>query len=120
MSPDRQATLLAYCRLEAEELTPDEAELLESMYQAAVAYMDQAGVSEPEPGSPRRRQYDLCVNCLTLDAWDRRSMSTSSALTDNPGFRRTLNQLKMTEPISASLNGAVSDSDTAPGSGGDR
>ncbi len=43
---------MAYCRID--ELTPEEAPVFEMIVQAAVAYMMQAGVSEPEEGTPRR------------------------------------------------------------------
>lgn len=43
---------------------------------------------------------------MVLDAWDRRDMTEASGQnTENPAFRRVLNQLKLTE-------GMVSDSDT--------
>jgi len=105
---ERKAGLLAYCRID--ELTPGEETLLEALYDAAVGYMTQAGVREPETGTPRRAQYDLCVNYLVLDSWDRRDVSFVGTIqTDNPAFRRLLNQLKLTEPD-------VSESDTsAPG-----
>ncbi len=105
---ERKASLLAYCRID--ELTPEEETLLEALYDAAVGYMTQAGVREPEEYTPRRAQYDLCVNYLVLDSWDRRDMTfVGTASAENLGFRRRLNQLKFTE-----LD--VSDSDTsAPG-----
>lgn len=91
---------MAYCRID--ELAPGEESVLDGMYQAAVSYMEQAGVSEPEEGTPRRGQYDLCVNALVLDSWDRRGTMDSGKgtyqVTDNISFRRTLNQLKLTEP----------------------
>ena len=56
----RKTALLAYCRID--ELDAGEAVLLESLYAAAVAYMEQAGVSEPgarktpkTPKTPLRR-----------------------------------------------------------------
>ena len=101
---DRAAELIAYCRIDP----PNESEmkLLEGMYQDAVSYMTQAGVSEPVSGSARLAQYNTCINALVLDAWDNRSIQTGDkALTDNPAFRRRLNQLKLTEPV-------VSESDT--------
>ena len=71
-----------------------------------MSYMEQAGVSEPEGETPRRAQYDLCVNYLVLDGYDRRDVTiTGTIVSDNPMFRRMLNQLKLTEP-------AVSESDT--------
>ena len=107
---ERKAALLAYCRID--ELEPGEEVLLEAMYDAAVNYMAQAGVSEPEEGTSRRAQYDLCVNYLVLDSWDRRDVSiTGTIVADNPAFRRLINQLKLTEPD-------VSNSDTSgPGEG---
>lgn len=93
----RKSSLLAFCRLD--ELSPEEELLLEVLYCASVGYMTQAGVQEPPAHTPRRAQYDLCVNYLVLDSWDRRDVSfvgTSSA--ENGAFRRLLNQLKLTEP----------------------
>lgn len=99
----RKAGLLAFCRLD--ELSPGEDELLETLYDAAVGYMDQAGVREPPEGTPRRAQYDLCVNYLVLDSWDRRDVSiTGTIVADNPAFRRRMNQLKLTEPDVSNLD----------------
>lgn len=57
------------------------------------------GIGEPQEGTPRRAQYDLCVNHLVLDGYDRRGATVSgSALEDNPVFRRMIVQLKLTEP----------------------
>lgn len=107
MTEEQRAALLAYCRID--ELTAAEEPVLEGMYQAAVSYMDQAGVSEPEADTPRRGQYDLCINAMVLDAWDRRGSASeggsSHSVTENPSFRRTLNQLKLTEPVSNSDTG---------------
>lgn len=106
----RQAALLAYCRVNAEETA--EVALIEALYDDAVGYMARAGVAEPGPDSDRRGSYDLCVNYLVLDAYDRRDMTiTGTIVAENPAFRRRLNQLKMTEPVAA----AVSNSDTGGG-----
>lgn len=106
MTKERRAALLAYCRID--ELAPDEEPVFEGMYQAAVGYMDQAGVSEPADGTLRRGQYDLCVNALVLDAWDKRGTTSGGLKTytavDNPSFRRMLNQLKLTEPDVSKLD----------------
>ena len=93
---EKLAGLLAYCRIDE----PDETELalLDTLYDAAVGYLDNAGVSQPEAGTPRVAQYDLAVNYLVLDAYDRRDAATSGALSDNPAFRRLIVQLKLTEP----------------------
>ena len=98
-----KARLLAYCRIDA--LEEGEDLLLQGFYDAAVSYMEQAGISEPEEGTPRRAQYDLCVGALVLDAYDRRGAETDGSINDNPALRRMIVQLKLTEPV-------VSDSDT--------
>ena len=96
-----KARLMAYCRIDA--LEEGEDTLLEGLYQAAVNYMADAGIGEPQEGTPRRAQYDLCVNHLVLDGYDRRGATVSgSALEDNPVFRRMIVQLKLTEPVSDS------------------
>ncbi len=100
----RRQTLTAYCRLD--ELEAGEESLLASMYDAAVAYMTQAGVAEPPDGTPRRGQYDLLVNALVLDSWDRRDLTIAGTITtDNPALRRMLDQLKLTEPVPESGTG---------------
>lgn len=100
----RKAALLAYCRID--ELESSEVALLETLYDAAVAYMDQAGVSKPKEGTPRRSQYDLAVNYLVLNSYDQRDTAiTGTIVSDNPAFRRIMNQLKLTEHV-------VSESDT--------
>lgn len=97
----RKAELLAYCRIDAVET--GEAALIQTLYDSALGYMDQAGVSEPAAGTPRRAQYGLCVNYLVLDAYDRRDMTiTGTTVAENPAFRRIMNQLKLSEPVSES------------------
>lgn len=99
-----KSRLMAYCRIDT--LEDGEELLLQGLYEAAVSYMEQAGVSEPEAGTPRRAQYDLCINALVLDGYDRRGVQTEGSVSDNPQLRRMIVQLKLTEP-------AVSESDTA-------
>lgn len=90
---------MAYCRIDA--LEEGEETLLQGLYEAAVSYMEQAGISEPEQGTARRAQYELCVNYLVLDGYDRRDVTiTGTIVSDNPAFRRMLTQLKLTEPVS--------------------
>ena len=97
MDAARFAQLLAYCRLDAEELSEADKVLLEGMYDSAVSYMTQAGVPVPESGTPRRAQYDQVVNSLVLSTWEQRgSQSEGIDLTENPVFRRQLVQLKLT------------------------
>ena len=97
LSDERRKSLLAYCRIDVEE--DGESALLQTLYDAAVAYMATAGVSEPEAKTDRRAQYDLCVNALVLDAYDRRDKTiTGTIVASNPVFGGMLVQLQVTEP----------------------
>ena len=99
MDEARKAGLLAYCKLSELADEPEVQMLIPALYDAAVGYMENAGVSLPEEGTPRASQYDLCVNYLVLDAWERRETSmVATVVSDNPAFRRLINQLKLTEP----------------------
>lgn len=101
LSEERRKSLLAYCRIE--EPTEEELLTLEGLYDAAVGYLEGAGVAEPQEGTARRAQYDLCVNYLVLDGYDRRDVTIPGTIVaDNPAFRRLINQLKLTEPVSNS------------------
>lgn len=104
----RRAQLLAYCKLTEFADDPEVEALIGAFYGAAVAYLAQAGISYPPEGSFRRAQYDLCVNALVLDNWDKREITVSGAVGENPAFRRMINQLKLTEP-----SGIVSNLDTS-------
>ncbi len=93
------ASLLAYCKLTELADDPEVQALIPVLYESAVGYLANAGVSQPLPGTPRAAQYDLCVNYLVLDAWERREVTITGTITaDNPAFRRLINQLKLTEP----------------------
>ena len=106
---ERWDSLLDYCKLTELKGDPEVQRLIPIFYQDAVGYMAGAGIAEPAEDTPRRAQYDLCINALVLDAWDHRDMTEpSNQVTENPAFRRRLNQLKFSE-------GTVSDSDTVDG-----
>lgn len=95
----RRDALLAYCHLTELADEPEVKTLIPVLYQAAVEYMTNAGVSQPEDGTGRAALYDLCVNYLVLDGWERRETSVvATVVSDNPAFRRYINQLKLTEP----------------------
>ena len=95
LSEARRASLLAYCRIE--EPTAEELLTLEGLYDAAVGYLEQ--------GTPRRAQYDLCVNFMVLRDFDLREATiTGTIVNDNPAFRRLLTQLKLTEPDVSNLD----------------
>lgn len=97
LTKERQSGLLAYCRIE--EPTEEELLTLETLYNAAVGYLEEAGVSLPPEGTPRRAQYDLCVNFMVLRDFDLRDATiTGTIVADNPAFRQLITQLKLTEP----------------------
>ena len=100
LNGERLASLLAYCRIE--EPTAEELLTLEGLYDAAVGYLERAGVAEPEEGTTRRAQSDLCVNFMVLRDFDLRDAEVSGTITDNPAFRRLITQLKLSEPVSDS------------------
>lgn len=91
------ASLLAYCKLTELADDPEVQALIPVLYQAAVGYLADAGVFQPPLGTPRAAQYDLAVNYMVADGWDRRDM-TGGAERDNLVFRRLINQLKRTQP----------------------
>lgn len=98
LTPERQSALLAYCHLTELADEPEVQTLIPALYDAAVGYMDNAGVAQPEEGTSRAAQYDLCVNYLVLDSWERREVSmVATVVAENPEFRQKLNQLKQTE-----------------------
>ncbi|MCI7473670.1 MAG: head-tail connector protein [Clostridiales bacterium] len=97
LTDERRASLLAYCRIE--EPTQEELLTLETLYNAAVAYLEGAGISLPTEGTPRRAQYDLAVNFMVLRDFDLRDATiTGTIVADNPAFRRLITQLKLSEP----------------------
>ena len=108
LSDERREALLAYCRLTELQDDPEVQVVIPALYEAAVGYMDQAGISLPEVGTPRAAQYDLSDNARVLDRWDHRDMKEPSASSvENVAFRRMMNQLKLTDPLLG-----VSDLDT--------
>lgn len=98
LTPERRASLLAYCKLTELADDPEVQTLIPALYGAAVGYMANAGINVPELGATCAAQYDLCVNYLVLDAWERRETAmVATVVADNPAFRRIINQLKWTE-----------------------
>lgn len=103
LTEDRLTALLAYCKLSEFADDPEVQALIPVFFSAAVGYMTQAGISLPPEGSPRRAQYDLCINHMVLNSWENRETSYVGTVTvDNPAFRRMVTQLKLTETGSAS------------------
>lgn len=100
LTEERWATLLAYCRVTGEELEAGEVALMEECFWAAVGYMTGAGISYPAGDRPRQAQYNMVVNALVLDAWDKRDATLmATVVAENPVLRRTMTQLKLSEPV---------------------
>lgn len=97
LTEERKASLLAYCKLTELADDPEVQALIPALYEAAVGYLANAGVAVPDSGTARAALYDLVVDALVLDGWERREATiTGTTVTDNPVFRRRLNQLKWT------------------------
>lgn len=106
LTEERKAALLAYCKLTELADDPEVEVLIPAFYEAAVGYMDGAGVTEPQEGTARRAQYDLCVNAMVLDSWEHRDLKEpASQVSENVVFRRTINQLKLTEVSNLNTEG---------------
>ena len=75
LTEERKAALLAYCKLTELADDPEVEAMIPAFYEAAVGYMDGAGVTEPKEGTARRAQYDLCVNAMVLDSWEHTEVS---------------------------------------------
>ena len=107
LTEERLAVLLAYCKLTEFSDDPEVETVIPMLYDAAVGYMEGAGIRAFATGTTQAAQYDLLVNAMVLDAWDRRDMIiTGTIVANNPAFRRMLGQLKH-------VSAAGSDSDTA-------
>ena len=101
LTEQRKALLLAYCRLDPDDLSREEHLLLEEFYASAMDYMeDPCGVSVPSAAG-RLAAFDRIVNAMVLDAWETRGAQTNGFTpTENPAIRREINRLKETEPVS--------------------
>lgn len=94
MTQERQAALLAYCKLEEFSDDPASMALLNTFRLAAEEYL---GINEPM-SEGRRAMRDLVVNAITLDLWEHRDMKEPiSQVTENKTLRHMINQLKLTE-----------------------
>lgn len=105
ISEERLTSLLAYCKLLELRDDPEIQMTIPVLYASAVEYLAGAGVPEPPEGTGRRAMFDLVVNYLVLDAFDRRELTVSEAsLKENPVYRSMKNQLKWTAPIVSNLD----------------
>ena len=93
--------VLAYCR----EPEPDDWAMLalNQAWDSAAAYLEGAGVARPQPDSPRATLWLSVMLAMVLDEYDQRGAQFESGkLQDNAGFRRKLNQLKLSDTVSSS------------------
>lgn len=98
---DELAACMRYMRVEDTEEEPAVLAVLLS----AREYLAGAGVAVPAAGSSRRSLYDTAAHALALDYYEQRGgVLERASVTDNPAFRRTLNQLKLTEPPVSELD----------------
>ena len=98
MDAARLMLLAAYCKIDLS--VPEDKLLAERMYWSAVGYMNGAGVALPPAGTPRRAQYDQVVDAMVLDAWDNRgNQALVNPPSENPAFRKLINQLKQVKPV---------------------
>lgn len=105
LTDERKDSLLSYCKLTELADDPEVEALIPAFYEAAVGYMEGAGITEPQEGTARRAKYDLCVNAMVLDSWDHRDMKEpGSQVAENVAFRRRLNQLKFSEGTASNLD----------------
>ena len=88
-----KASLMAYCHLD--DLGPEDEALLETLYAAAVEYMNGADVPELAADDPWLPIYHLVVFALVNDAWDNRRSTVTGQLFQNPVWTRMKNQLKL-------------------------
>lgn len=110
LDPEELSAAKAYMRIEGE----DEDSLVMSDVLAARTYLEEAGVSLPAKDSGRRALYDLACYALALAYYERRE-TTGAALEDNPAIRRTINQLKLTEPPVSKLDTGGSEGEKGHG-----
>lgn len=92
----RAAEIADYCRVDADDAQ------LPALIAAAEGYMLSGVCGEPEPGSPRAEIWVQCVKYLVLDLYDRRDMTVSGELVDNPAFQRMKNLLKFSNATALS------------------
>lgn len=77
-----------YCRIDG----GFEDELLLSLIDAAKAYLDNAGVPEPEGDVPI---YDLAVKALVLEFYEHRGLTESGGMSSIRGLDNAIVQLKL-------------------------
>lgn len=96
LTPEELAAAKAYMKVDDDN---DDVVVTQCVI-AAREYMKGAGIALPPSGMPRRASYDICAHRMALDDYDERLGIVHAKAEENPAFRRRLNQLKLTEPVS--------------------
>lgn len=87
------AEIADYCRVDASDAQ------LPAFIAAAEGYMLTGVCAQPAQGTAREALYLLCIKHLVLDMYDRREATVDGTVSENPMFRRIINQLKLTESV---------------------
>lgn len=99
LTSERLADIADYCKVDADDAQ------LPGFAAAAQGYLQGAGVSEPEAGTPRAEIYIQCIKYQVLAMYDRREGTVDGTVSENPVYRQMLNQLKMSSPVPDSGTG---------------
>lgn len=94
LTAEELAAAKAYLRVEGEE---DDA-VVTACVLAAREYLAGAGVALPPAEHPRRALYNLAAHAIALGSYDLRDPVLTGSVAENPQLRRTVVQLKLTEP----------------------
>ena len=97
---DKLAAVMAYCGVVGPDdpavPAPADRVCLDIAWDAAAAYLLEAGVAEPPEEEPRHALWLEVMLAMTLDGFDQRGgQFDAGKLEDNPVFRRKLVQLKV-------------------------
>lgn len=95
LSEKFHAEIALYCKEDTEDA--EKMAELAAFHDAASAYLDGAGVAEPEEGTQRRKVWEQVVKALVLDMNDRRGTNVDNAARENPIVRQMIVQLKLTK-----------------------
>lgn len=85
-----------YCRID--ELGWEESTMILALVESAISELAIAGVNMPEHGTLFYAQYKLLLFAMVFDSWENRGTQAAGVtLSENPAFRRRLNQLKLAQ-----------------------
>ena len=92
-----------YCRID--ELDWEESHMILSLVKSAISELAIAGVDMPKDGTLAYAQYKLLLFAMVFDSWENRGTQAAGVtLSENPAFRRRLNQLKFSQRSSTEVS----------------